>query len=446
MILCPALAATAVFLFSMILRADEVILKDGTVLEGAIVKETPERVTIKTGGSVVLVEMDNVLEIRKSLSPDEKYAKKAAALDNTAESQYELGAWCREKKMPDRARKHFEEAVRLDPENRDARRALGFEKVGGKWLNGETLLVAKGYVKLEGKWLKKTAIEEILAARKQEASEYLRVSKMPANSVCLRSRHFFLLSDAPAADFDNLLAMLEQLRDAYYGLFEKEAGLKLAVCDDMAVCVFSGRAPYEAYARTLKLDMGNMTYGYYSSVDLKALTFRNPSNPSTAEMMLHESSHMLFSRAALKPLEWEEGGRLSRWFYEGLAEYFEGASLENGTIELGRPHAGDLKQVLVAFDAKTSIGLPELTAAAELTDLCNTAALNSARINLAYAESWSLVYYLLHGEAGKYRKDFLKFFDRERRGRGGTVSAFRKIFGDPAAMEERWTSFIRERK
>ena len=441
-----AAAAFAVFLISGFLFADELILKDGTVVRGTIEKETPERVIIKTDGGEKVFEKSGVLDIRRTPSPEEEYAKRAANLDNAAAAHAELGEWCRENKMHERSKKHFEEALKLDPENSAARRGLGCEKVGGRWLSGDELQIAKGNVKFEEKWIKKSEAAEILAARRQEAAEYLRTSKMPAGSACLRSRHFFILSNAAAPDLDNLLTALEGLRDAYYRLFETEGGLKLVECDDMAVCVFTDRDAYETYARLLKVKIGEMTYGYYASTEQKALVFRNPSNPGTMEMMLHESSHMLFTRAALRLSEWEEGGRLSAWFYEGLAEYFEGAYFENGALVTDRPHSGDLKRAQDAFISNSAMGLAELAGAAALTDLCNSAALNTPRINLAYAESWALVYYLIHGEDGKYRKDFFRFFDRERRGKGGSLSAFKKIFGDPSAMEEKWRKFIMECK
>src|SRR5581483_8635409 len=48
-----------------------------------------------------------------------------------------------------------------------ARKALGYEKVGGVWLEGDDLMVARGFVKVNGRWLAKDTAERLL--EQQEA-------------------------------------------------------------------------------------------------------------------------------------------------------------------------------------------------------------------------------------------------------------------------------------
>jgi hypothetical protein len=43
--------------------------------------------------------------------------------------------------------------VAIDPEHAAARRALGFERVGGRWLSGDDLRRARGFVRSEGRWV-----------------------------------------------------------------------------------------------------------------------------------------------------------------------------------------------------------------------------------------------------------------------------------------------------
>ena len=58
----------------------------------------------------------------------------------------------------DAARAAFERVVTLDPDHKAARRALGYESIGGRWLKGDDLMRAKGMVRVDGRWI---ASEEV---------------------------------------------------------------------------------------------------------------------------------------------------------------------------------------------------------------------------------------------------------------------------------------------
>lgn len=45
-----------------------------------------------------------------------------------------LGTWCEREGMHDQAKKAWEKAIRLDPDNEDAREGLGYVKVDGQWI------------------------------------------------------------------------------------------------------------------------------------------------------------------------------------------------------------------------------------------------------------------------------------------------------------------------
>lgn len=65
----------------------------------------------------------------------------------------------------DLAAKAYEIVVALEPEHAAARRALGFERIGERWLAGDDLLRAKGFVRHGGRWLTR---EEFAAATRPE--------------------------------------------------------------------------------------------------------------------------------------------------------------------------------------------------------------------------------------------------------------------------------------
>ncbi|MEM8885787.1 MAG: HEAT repeat domain-containing protein [Planctomycetota bacterium] len=83
-----------------------------------------------------------------------EYEQRLASLSqDDAIAQYRLSLWCQEKGLKIEARRHQRIVVTLQPDHRAARRALGFEKVHGRWVAGKDKMRAKGFVKHDGVWL-----------------------------------------------------------------------------------------------------------------------------------------------------------------------------------------------------------------------------------------------------------------------------------------------------
>lgn len=60
-----------------ILRADEILLKNGRVMEGEILFETPEAITLKMGPAQVILKQNQIASIRRSSSEEQAEKKKA---------------------------------------------------------------------------------------------------------------------------------------------------------------------------------------------------------------------------------------------------------------------------------------------------------------------------------------------------------------------------------
>lgn len=97
--------------------------------------------------------------------------QRLAALDHeNAQAAYRLALELEAAEARDLAAKAYEIVIALEPDHRAARRALGFESVGGEWLSGDELQRAKGFLRHEGRWM--TAEEFAAATRPQrEAAE-----------------------------------------------------------------------------------------------------------------------------------------------------------------------------------------------------------------------------------------------------------------------------------
>lgn len=89
-----------------------------------------------------------------------------AVLDRRdAGAAYRLALDLEAQGFPDLATKAYEIVIGLDPEHLAARRALGYERHAGRWLQGDDARRAKGFVRHQGRWM---TAEEFAAATRPE--------------------------------------------------------------------------------------------------------------------------------------------------------------------------------------------------------------------------------------------------------------------------------------
>jgi len=114
-------------------------------------------------------------------SLEQTYLHKAAALKvDDAPAQYRLALWCQDRGLKAYALRHYRAVVTLDPDHRAARRALGFEKLHGRWVRGKERMRAKGFRELGGIWV--TPEEYALLARDAIAARKEREARREADA------------------------------------------------------------------------------------------------------------------------------------------------------------------------------------------------------------------------------------------------------------------------
>jgi hypothetical protein len=163
---------------------------------------------------------------------------------------------------------------------------------------------------------------------------------------------------------------------------------------------------------------------------------------------IHESIHMLDYERVYTP-----GARPSRWFEEGLANYFgfsqvtsglridPGDIRRSGTIVIGKVNVqfdprAELREHLRLSRAFGPVPLKDLIAAGGGDPFW--AGAHSAR---AYGASWTLVHFLIHGDRGKHTDAFRRYAAREASGEGGP-EVFRELLGpDLGALESAWHAY-----
>ncbi len=133
-----------------------VLENDGRV-QGTLAnpKESPRKkyiVKIDDGASLTLDKSQ--VKDHISQSPDElEYEKLRFTFLDTVEGQWKAAEWCRERGLTGERNSHLERVIELDMNHKEARAALGYGQINGRWVRQEDVMKARGYVLHKGRWL-----------------------------------------------------------------------------------------------------------------------------------------------------------------------------------------------------------------------------------------------------------------------------------------------------
>ena len=158
--------------------AEVFLLKSGGRIEGEQLNPHRERgqpYQLRTEGGVRLALADNaVARVIVKSELDKQYEALATKLENTVEAHWNMAEWCKEASLPEQRKRHLQAIIALNPNHEDARKALGYQRFGSRWLTQDEHMQKLGYVKYKGAWRLK---QEIEIASRQEQQE-LAVKKL----------------------------------------------------------------------------------------------------------------------------------------------------------------------------------------------------------------------------------------------------------------------------
>jgi hypothetical protein len=148
-----ALLATLVLLPG-VSRADEVFTRGGGQISGEIVERRADAIVVDVGGGTIGLPISYIERIVPGPSPMAVYRQKAQRLaaDDTA-GWFALARWAREQDLRTQADEALGRVLAIDPDHVAARQALGYVKVGERWMTREEGNRAQGLVSFEGQWM-----------------------------------------------------------------------------------------------------------------------------------------------------------------------------------------------------------------------------------------------------------------------------------------------------
>lgn len=153
-------------------KADVLLLKTGGRIEGTVLNpdEAPRReyvVKLDSGGRVTLAA-EQISKFMPASEYQRRYRDLIKKMPATANGNWKMSVWCKDKGLKSERKFHLQEVIRLDPEHVSARRALGFSRLDGRWMTRQQFMEQRGMQMYEGRY---RLPQEIAILKQQRATE-----------------------------------------------------------------------------------------------------------------------------------------------------------------------------------------------------------------------------------------------------------------------------------
>ena len=155
------------------LRAAVIVLRNGGRLTGDVRRSTKDSafiIQLSTGARIKIDER-KVRKIIDDPPEQQRYEELLRDMPDTAAGHWTMASWCKENSLKPQAVYHQEQVIRHDPNHADARRALGYSMLNGRWTKPEEFMTQQGYKRYKGEWKLPQQIEILERQRKIELAQ-----------------------------------------------------------------------------------------------------------------------------------------------------------------------------------------------------------------------------------------------------------------------------------
>ncbi len=386
--------------------------------------------------------------LKNALAADPDFAPAHAELGDLRCSKNEVDAWLASKNTPSKLAAALEEVAAAADKQRDATRRernLGFSP-DVAWLAGPDAgrfgaILGEGTRLFEDRsagnvsWFY-TKAEKAALRVEGELGDYFKDpgQENAFDPFIVRPYLILVQKDPKERSVDRayeIVQMLRTLEDTWRRRYAKEIDFSGSMSAPPVIFLRS-REDYVKYQQRHET-VPVLSAGHYEPTERRIIIYKS-TEEDERNVIFHEGTHMLFDhKNAVKDAEVQS--KQSMWFSEGIAEYFggHGKSAERDPVtgsvvyEPGRINDTRMITLTLARAMKRLIKFDELVAITreEWSKKNNK---DHLWAELTYAQGWALVYYLNHGEGGKYAKDWLEYMRMELNGKSG-MEAFKQVFG-----------------
>ena len=151
---------------------DTLLLRTGGNIEGQVTVVRDDAKTIShyvvklASGGHMKLDARQVKRHVKPTAQEQDYRNLLQNMPDTAEGHWKMSQFCAKNRLPDQKSYHIERVIQLDPNHEEARKALGYTLIDGKWTRQDEWMARRGFVRYKGGW--RTAQDIAITERKRE--------------------------------------------------------------------------------------------------------------------------------------------------------------------------------------------------------------------------------------------------------------------------------------
>lgn len=135
--------------------AETVVLVRGGRLHGEVVERAGSANVLflrTASGATVGIPREQIDQLMADSVEEQRYRALRAQTDDALEDHVRLARWCEEHGLPRYRDAHWRAVLVHDPDNEEARRALGYTRRAARWMTEEQWMVSRGYVRFGRRW------------------------------------------------------------------------------------------------------------------------------------------------------------------------------------------------------------------------------------------------------------------------------------------------------
>lgn len=224
--------------------------------------------------------------------------------------------------------------------------------------------------------------------------------------------------------------------DAVYGEYcRRFNGFGGDTHDPMPLYLFRTQEQYLTFLASHNINATNTEGLFFVQPDIQGLATwtQGKSAAHTYSVLQHEGFHQFAFNCI--------GPSLPVWINEGIAQYFEDSVMVGSKMYVGFANERRITSIKTALAKKQTLTFEKLLT---MTDekWHDMVVAGGWDAGLLYDQSWSMVYFLITAEKGKYRDAFEKYLVLVSKGTESD-EAFERAFGtdDTEGFRERWGEF-----
>jgi uncharacterized protein DUF1570 len=384
---------------------DKVQLTRGKPIQGVILRNDAGGVWLAQKSRIKHFPRKDVLSLEGPRVSYPVYLDKMRGEFNQspdADRCVKLAQWCEEQGLIRDAELYYWRALLDNPSHEAANQALGHRKSKGRY---------RIKVKGEGK----LSFSEL---QKHHQSEF-------KNGWELTTAHFDVKGSGSLADMLAACADLEQLYQAYFKAFQEVVGF-WELQEPLTIYLYASRSAMPPLSST--------TGGYF---DISTRTVYAYFKDGVAENLIHEASHAVLY-GSIREFARNDPA-IPGWLYEGLANYMEKGFAGNPGDRTFLPK----RAFTEFFETHATDDKPDRIQ--RVLNYRPSDFLASTNQVLKYAESYTLLFYLLNSEDGEILDGCHRFLASVYE-RKGSSTHFKNALEirDWDAFEENWLHFVEQ--